>query len=242
MEATKKTFSPKKVLFIVLNVFFYVIIFLLLLFSIANIRAKSVDDIPNVFGIGFLSVQSDSMNGSNPDSFNKGDLIFVKIVSDKDIEKLEVGDVISFYDMELKDFNTHRIVETGDDYFVTQGDLAASDPATRYQPGQQNDPNTYELISKNQVKSVYLSKWKGAGKPYDFIVKNFLWMIVLPVALLVILEVVLLVRNILRMNEEKMKEKYAKASIEELDEETKERLRKELLEELKKEQAQKEEA
>lgn len=235
MDLNKIKITTKRVLMIVLNVFFYAFILLLLLFAIANIKAKRVDDIPNVFGRGFLSVQTDSMNGDYEDSFKKGDLLFVDLLSDKEKENLKVGDIITYYDMELKSFNTHRIVEVQGDFYITQGDLAAKNPATKYVPGGNNDPNTYELVSKNQVKSIYVSHWSGAGKTYDFIVDHFEWTILLPVALIVILEVFLLVRNIIRLNQEKMKEKYAKASFDELDEETKERLRQELLEELRKE-------
>ncbi|HEY8395985.1 MAG TPA: signal peptidase I [Bacilli bacterium] len=236
MEKTKSKFTPKNVLLIIANVIFYALILLLLLFAIANIKAKSVDDIPNIFGMGFLSVQSDSMNGDYEDSFKKGDLIFVNILSDKEKENLKVGDIITYYDMELKSFNTHRIVEVQGDFYITQGDLAAKNPATKYVPGGKNDPNTYELVSKNQVKSIYVSHWSGAGKTYDFIIGHFEWTIVLPVALIVILEVFLLVRNVIRLNQEKLKEKYGKATLDNLDEETREKLRRELLEELKKEQ------
>lgn len=236
MEKTKSKFTPKNVLLIIANVFFYALILLLLLFAIANIKAKSVDDIPNIFGMGFLSVQSDSMNGDYEDSFKKGDLIFVNILSDKEKDNLKVGDIVSYYDLELKNFNTHRIVDIGDGYFVTQGDLAAKNPVTKYVPGGNNDPNTYEVVTKNQIKSVYISHWSGAGTTYDYVIEHFEWTIVLPVALIVVVEVILLVRNILRFNQEKLKEKYAKTSLDNLDEETKEKLRKELLEELKKEQ------
>lgn len=235
MEIAQQKNTAKKVLFIVLNVLFYAFIVLLLLFSIANIKAKKADDIPNVFGRGFLTVQSDSMSGNNKDSFKEHALIFVDLLSDKEKEELKVGDIITYYDTGLNNFNTHRIVEVQDNLFITQGDLMASNPATKYVPGEDNDPATYEIVSKVAVKAKYVSHWNGAGKIYDFIVDHFEWTILLPVALIVILEVFLLVRNIIRYNQEKMKEKYAKASLDELDEETKERLRQELLEELRKE-------
>lgn len=244
METSKGKITPKRVVLIVLNVFFYAFILLMLLFSIANIRAKSEDDIPNIFGRGFLSVQSDSMNGDFKDSFKKGDLIFVDMLSDKEIDKLKVGDIISYYDIQLRNFNTHRIVEIQGQYFVTQGDLAAKDPKTKYVPGEENDPNTYEIISKTQVKSKYVSHWNGAGKTYDFIVEHFEWTVVLPVALIVIVEVILLVRNIIRLNQEKLKEKYEKEKFEDLSdlEAAKEKLRQEILEELKREQEEKAQA
>ena len=73
---------------IALNVVFYILILLVLLFSISNIRAKNKNDqIPNIFGKGYLNVLSDSMTGDNKDSFNTGDMIIVKIANKKYISK-----------------------------------------------------------------------------------------------------------------------------------------------------------
>ena len=80
MENEKKT-TPRKVLTITLNSLFYVIIVVLLIFSLANIKVKKENDIANVFGVGFLSVQSNSMLGDQEDSFEKGDMIFVKMLA-----------------------------------------------------------------------------------------------------------------------------------------------------------------
>jgi signal peptidase len=242
MDTSKRSNSVKKVIFIVLNVFFYAFIVLMLFFAIANIKVKRVDDIPNIFGRGFLSVQSDSMKGDNKDSFDEYALIFVDIVDVEEVKKLEPGAIITFYDYDLKDFNTHRIIVKGTDFFITQGDKAYANPETRYDPeSNDNDPETFEAVSFNQVKAVYVSHWNGAGRTYDFIVDNFEWTIVVPVALIVILEVVLLVRNIVILNNAKLKEKYEKSKAEDLSnlEAAKELMRKQILEELKKEQEQK---
>ena len=244
MDTAKRSISIKKVLFIVLNVLFYSFILLMLLFAIANIKVKRTDDIPNIFGRGFLSVQSDSMNGNRDDSFKKGDLIFVKMLDEDDMEKLNVGDVITFYDTDLTALNTHRIVDKDPGVFIVQGDLVALDDNRKYDPDGENDSNYYQAISYNEVKALHLSTWGGAGSTYDFIVDNFEWTIVLPVALIVILEIVLLVRNILSLNNAKLKEKYEKEKLEDLGdlEAAKEEMRKQILEELKKEQEEKEEA
>ncbi|MDD4000730.1 MAG: signal peptidase I, partial [Bacilli bacterium] len=225
------------VVIIVLNVLFYTFILFMLFFAIANIKAKSEDDIPNIFGRGFLSVQSDSMNGDQEDSFKMGDLVFVKMVDEDDVEELKVGDIITYYDYQLHEFNTHRIVEVKASTFVTQGDLAAKDPTTRYVPGEANIGVPYETVSKVEVKGLYKSSWSGSGKTYDFVVDNFEWTIVLPVALIVILEVVLLVRNIIHMNNAKLKEKYEKDNLEDLEdlEAAKEVMREQIREELKRE-------
>ncbi len=126
----KQTSSMKdttmKVLKIVGQVFYYVVIVVILTFSIITIASREEDKIPNLFGRGFLAVQTDSMSGSNKDSFNAGDLIYVKLLSDKGREKLEVGDVVTYFDEAIRALNTHRIIEingTGDEMTViTKGD------------------------------------------------------------------------------------------------------------------------
>ena len=138
-EIKEKKTTKQKTIFglkIAGNVVFYALILALLLFSIMNINAGSTNGgFPNIFGKGFLSVQSDSMSKMNspirdlPEQyaaypvgqFQKGDLLYADTLSSKDINSLHVGDVITFYDKTIsyKDtkgkeingaLNSHRIV------------------------------------------------------------------------------------------------------------------------------------
>ncbi len=159
----KQTSSMKdttiKVLKIVGQVFYYVIIVVILTFSIITIASREEDKIPNLFGRGFLAVQSDSMSGTNKDSFNAGDLIYVKLLSNKGREKLEVGDVVTYFDRTLKAFNTHRIVEingTGADMtVVTQGD----------KEGLGRDMER----PAEQMLAIYTGKTRGLGNFISFL-------------------------------------------------------------------------
>ncbi len=123
---------------IVVNVIFYIILIFIFICSIANIRAGSkVDSMPNVFGRGYLSVQTDSMSGSYSNSFNSGDMIVVNVIENNKQEvanNLKVGDIITFYDPTSlkglkKQLNSHRVVLLNDkdgdgniDTIVTMGD------------------------------------------------------------------------------------------------------------------------
>src|SRR5690554_3406935 len=120
-QEKKKTIRGVK---ITLNVLFYTIIALLLLYSIIVITSRGANDIPNVFGNGFLAVETDSMVGDKPDSFNPNDLIFVKILNDDQKNNLTEGDIITFKDPAKGGaLNTHRIVDIRSDGFIqTQGD------------------------------------------------------------------------------------------------------------------------
>ena len=128
------------------NIVFYAIILALLLFSIMNINAGSSNGgFPNIFGHGFLSVQSNSMTRTGtlelPDEyknykigeFDKGDLLYASVVTkDEDIRKLKVGDVITFYDSTIENLNSHRIVysaynaDGSMNSITVQGDLTAT--------------------------------------------------------------------------------------------------------------------
>lgn len=126
---------------IVLNVIFYAILIFIFICSIANIRAGSKEDsMPNVFGRGYLSVQTDSMVGNYDNSFSSGDMIVVNVVEKNKQEvanNLHVGDIITFYDtVNLKNFkkklNSHRVVmltydaDGNVDAIITMGDKEAS--------------------------------------------------------------------------------------------------------------------
>lgn len=139
LQETEKKTTKQKVIFglkIAGNAIFYLIILLVLIFSIGNIRAKSdPSKIPNVFGKGYLSVQTNSMESDAPDAIFAGDLIIVDILDKDEISKeVQVGDVITFFDETLaqkkgagKMLNTHRVVyivenEASDNVYYTIGD------------------------------------------------------------------------------------------------------------------------
>ena len=239
----------KKVLNIILNSIFYVFIAFMLIFAIANIKVKSNMDIPNVFGTGFLTVQSDSMEGNRKDSFFTGDLVFVRAVNDKNRDKLvktlKVGDIITFFDTRIDHFNTHRIVDIrtaldGKLEFVTQGDKRNT--TNPYDPNGANDPAHYEVVHQVNVLGIYKSKWSGAGKALDFVQKplGFALVIVIPTALLFAYELFVLIRLLMKANKEKLEAKLARekeeerAALEKRLAEERELMRQQLLEELKK--------
>lgn len=234
------SFQVKKVLKIVFNVLFYSLIVALLLFSIANMKVKTEADIPSIFGRGFLAVASDSMEGDKEDSFFKGDLLFVNILSDSERENLAVGDVVTFYDTNLKALNTHRIVEIDGNFVATQGDKVALDPARVYDPDGVNAEENYELMTKEEVLAVVVSRMSGAGKTLQFLQSpaGFAICIVLPTFLILVYEGIILVRNILRINRTKLEAKHEQdlAAVQEELEKEKEKLRAQIIEEMKQEE------
>lgn len=254
--------KPKKnkalfILKIIGNVIFYLIIIALFIFALMNIRGGKTS-FPNIFGRGFLSVQSTSMERSadkkQPEEWNgyeikeikKGDLVLVKTFSGK-AEDIKVGDVITWYDSSIGStgaLNTHRIVyinaEKG--YVIAQGDRVA-----QTSPFDKNDPlgvYNYTLEASGAIQNVSISSilgvttgvWGGAGKVLDNMQKNWLWYFVLPIAILLLIELFFVFKNIMDYRNEKKKLLEGDKTKEDLKAELeaeREKMKAELLAELK---------
>jgi len=237
IQESKQNKTPKeKTIFglkIAGNVIFYAIILALLLFSIMNINAGSKNGgFPNIFGRGFLSVQSNSMSADSkslPDKykdysvgqFEKGDLLYAKVFSAKDVNSLKVGDVITFYDNEIKNLNSHRIVYMtydGDDVksFSLQGDLSVSesgvyDPTdsskttTNYYLQSSGAIKTFSVENLSDIKGIITGVSHGAGKTIDNIKTNWGWFFVLPIAIVLLVELFFVIKNIVALTGEKQR-------------------------------------
>jgi signal peptidase len=218
---------------IVLNVFFYAVLVLLVLFSFANMKLKQKDDIANLFGRGFVTVLTDSMTGDQENSFTVNDVIFVRLLDEDSRQDLQVGDIVTYFSMKIPGLNiqgfiTHRIIEifTLDDetFIVTQGDKDGAIP---------DDP-----INITETIAVYTGQLKGAGRALKYLQTptGFAVFVILPVALILMVEAVFLVRNIIQINNEKLKEKFASETQNQTFdvEAEKERIRQQILEEMKK--------
>lgn len=220
---TKQVNQAARITKIVLNVIFYTLIALILLYSIVVITSRGASDIPNVFGNGFLAVETDSMVGDNEDSFNPNDLIFVKILKDDEKRNLQVGQVITFIDHSRQGrLNTHRIIEVRPDGVRTQGDNASG-------------PDLF-ITSYDDIVAVYQGKIGGLGGFVLFLQTQlgFGLVVLLPIFLLLIYQGIVLFMHIYELKREKLlieqKELQEKAK-QELEAE-KERIRQELLKEL----------
>ncbi len=230
----KNTSIFKKVLKGTFNFIFYTAIIFLLVFSIANMKVQREDNVANIFGIGMLSVQSSSMESGTDEAIMTHDLIFVRMLDEESRSELQVGDVITYfaYDLEpdnplvdISGFNTHRIVSIdvvdGQTYLTTRGD----NPSIT-----KNDAP----IRLDEAISIYSgSKLNQGGSALDYLQTSagFAIFIVVPVILLLIFEGVLLARNIMAVNKEKLQAQYAKEK-EDLAAE-KEKMRAQILAELK---------
>lgn len=104
---------------------------------------------PNLFGYSLVTVQTGSMEGSNDfyegknykiTRCNTGDVLIEKIVKEKDLNKIEVGDVISYHGTiylggtPIETSITHRVIGIDKDnrLIIVQGDAnpTADDPVS----------------------------------------------------------------------------------------------------------------
>lgn len=231
---TKKT--PKEMTFFVLkivgNVVFYFVLLLLLLFSIMNINAGSKNGgFPNIFGKGFLSVQSNSMtvlSGNKlPDGYDKyeikqfakGDLLYVDVVDAKRFQQLKVGDVVTFYDEGIKNLNSHRIVyisynsdnqisgvSVQGDYSVsTEGKFDPEDATKIVQNQALQASGSVQTLTQSQVLGVTTGVSYGTGKVLDNLRQNWLGYFVVPVIIFLIVELFFVIKNVMALTHEKQR-------------------------------------
>jgi signal peptidase I len=213
-----------KVSKIVLNVIFYAFLFSLILFSIANIKLEKNDDIANIFGNGFLTVLTDSMDGDQEDSFTTSDLLFVKLLDDETRLDLKEGDIITYFSMSIpglpngtQGFITHRIIEVftleNQTFFITQGDKKVLVGGELVQV--EDKP-----IHISEAIAVYQSKWINAGDTVRYLQtpQGFALFVILPVFIILVFEGVILIKNIMVVNNQKLEQKYATEKVQkELD-------------------------
>lgn len=223
--------SAKKIISVILNTVFYIIIGIILIVSLVVISNKDRNKVSNVLGYGIVPILSDSMEGTKPDSFKKGDLVIVKVLNDKAKDNLVVGDVIIFYSGEYDALIAHRIIEINYETkrVVTRGDKAEVDAERDNRPIHLYDdiPTSFQYV---QALKVSVIPKVGGAITYLQTPTGFWIVIVTPTLLFLVYAVVRFIRDLVKAKEEKMLAANAAS---------KEELRQQLLEELRKEAASK---
>lgn len=188
-----------------------IVILVFVFFMTLNILLSYNKGYVPVFGKAAVAVKSDSMKGDKADSFETGDILFIKIINSDEAAKLEVGDVVTFKTkINGKDeLNTHRIITVNRDdnggvtSYRTQGDA-------------NNTPDGANLLISNVV-GVYRAaalNYEGGkiGGIGNFTIwlsnpetNGFLYVVVIPSILLVVYCVFTLVLTIKDRNLEQVK-------------------------------------
>ncbi len=103
-----------------------------------------------------------------------------------------------------------------------------------------NTPGNDDPIRATDAIAIYQSKWEGAGDTINYLQSSvgFALFIILPVALILIYQGIVLTRSIMALNKTKLEEKYAtdQERIQQDLELERQKMREQLLEELKNEE------
>ena len=133
------------------------IIFIFAVFTLIISLTSRSKGYTSFFGHAYLTVESYSMNGGKDDSFTKGDLLKIKILSDDEKLALDAGKIISFWDTNIikgqRAINTHRII-----------DKQTIDGKLIYQTKGDANENPDPWISTDDIIGVYESKAEGGAK------------------------------------------------------------------------------
>ncbi len=132
-EQSKKTGEKSLAMRIVAGIsksLFYILVFIVAVLAVFMVKSKISGGTPSVLGYQLYGVLSGSMNGTQKTSFDTGSLVFVKAI---DVQKIEVGDIITFRGLSIDaPLTTHRVVGINNEdslSFVTRGDAnSVNDP------------------------------------------------------------------------------------------------------------------
>ena len=224
MTQENKKKSPIRIVLTVIEAIIVVVLVAFSIYTIVNNR-KELDDknLNFVFGKAWVPVLTDSMKGDNPDSFSSGDLVIDRKY--KEGENLEIGTIITYYDLIDGQwrFNTHRIISIN---YNDDGSVQSYQTKGDHNLG----PDT-SVVNLSNIKGIYVKHYVGAGKPFIWMQKpnNFLLVILVPLIALVLVNVIDLVRMIMKYNAKKLKEQYAAAAPKETEEEMRARILAELM-------------
>lgn len=155
----------------------YCLFGLIICLSLFVLTLRFLGESPSVFGYSFYYVLTESMEPE----IMAGDMILGKSVASED---LKVGDIVTYQGLEgsVRDkIITHKIVEIDDDIIVTQG--VANDVA---------DPP----IKASQILSRYVVTIPFAGDIFSVINSKFgfIFLIVIPLAFLIVNEITIIVK------------------------------------------------
>ncbi len=206
----QKTGKAKKVIGIIVNVLLWLFVIFAVAVTVIAVSANTnKKNVPTIGGKCYLTVLSDSMNADKPagvasdkpSGFKKNDLIIGKYIADNEseINKLEVGDVITFeYDINRDgkisagEYNTHRIVEVVKDgdsvkYYRTQGD------------NYEYSKGGTEEVYASRIIAVYTGKKIGGiGAVFTGLRKPVVFglCIVLPLAAFFVYELIIFIKTV----------------------------------------------
>lgn len=176
---------------------FTALVFIIGLAIFVSVLKADANEVPNVLGFSVLKIETGSMEPE----YRTGSVIVTRQIS---AEKLEVGDVISFYSTggQIADqVNTHRIDEIlylkgGERQFVTKGDANEA-------------VDEFPVYERKIIGKVVLNLGVISGSVIGFLQNPniILFLIVIPLVIITFLEALNLVNMIVNRNDDTEEDK-----------------------------------
>lgn len=243
MSGVKKE-KIKKIVTYVINAIAGLLCVIILTLAIFAITSKGKGYV-NYFGYAYFPVETDSMRYNNADgkydikdgsgnlvndpkySFNEGEIIQTKVLSDKEKTQLKVGDVITFWDQYQgqKFINTHRIVTV---IAVSENDIVVKTK------GDNAPDEDFTERGGTDIIGIYTGNASTVGGKFFMFLSSktgFLVMCVIPSVAIMLYCLVLLVLSLMGISKEKAMEEGQKIKAD--FEAEKEKMKLELLEQMR---------
>lgn len=213
-KEVKEESKTKKIVNIVIMTIEIIIILACIAMSITIIVGSKTETDALGSGYNITAVLTDSMEGTLTDeyeigSFDAGDLLIIKKLSDEEIAQLQVGDVATYLGRVGGDLQliTHRIIKIETDeefditYYYTLGDKQRTG-------NEENDLLFSIKYPSGNIQGKVLKVIPKVGKAIHWFQDsdNFLWAVVIPLAVLLAYNVYLFIRMIVDYKIKKTKE------------------------------------
>lgn len=209
----------KIVLNVVINILIVFVLIISILIATMALTSKN-SGVSVVFGRSVHTIKSDSMSGGSPDGyeggdFKEGDLVLGWPTSEDKIDEFEIGDIITFNDIDTdgsKRLIAHRIVDkiVGDDgrcRYQTQGDNRDISPV----PDQESVDEylrDFEVVTVIQDKDHSTTVWHGVGGFLDYIQtsQGFFLVVLVPMIIFFLYAILRVVMNTMNYKKAKAEE------------------------------------
>ena len=222
-EGAEKPLSKKRRIInaVILAIQILFVVFAITICLVVMLNPSSNDKV-SPLGLKLLPVLTGSMEGDKKDSFPKGALVFA--VNPKNHgEGLKVGDVVTFTMFEENSGQmilvTHRIIEL----VLADGEPSIEEGGV-YRYRTQGDANPIpddELKAPSEILAVYAFHINGLGAALTWVREgyHFIYIIIIPLALLLIYNIYLVAQIVVESKMKKAKAAAAQRALESIDEE-----------------------
>lgn len=218
-NSTKEQSKAKKILNVCINVIVVLVVVMAFIFTVLGLSSKNSNEVPKLFGQGYLTVVSGSMDTTSkgldsvtdaekiahntevreanhtnnyvcPDGFERGDILLVHVYTSTELQEM-IDNETPF---KVGDIITFPTVINKVMSYNTHRIVAVEKTTTGYTYTTQGDANLssdWDQVSHTEVLASYEKKIDSIGSVFIFLQSptGFLVCIVLPLVILLVFEV-----------------------------------------------------